>query len=314
MAFHTFDMCVLCNQSKIIKSCARHEQRARDMKIDLRLLGLFVALMNPLFENSAFAQFYDTSNEIHYYVNVEDPRYCIVLNFDGMYATFFNHSYQYSTSFVSDKLNSNPNYFVNITSTSNYRLKFISGFSGTAYCLRETRNSLYGSYTDSYVFEFSQDREILYYKCYPQTYNPSSLRNPTKQETYKRVPKDYFITEKVGRTDSKYNNGLIEENKKSPTCHKSTSIGFVDNSNIYGNTNSNYSTDDTARQKTKVRKKCAYCSGKGERIQHEYVSKFGLDGPRVYCNICKQSWSYGTVHAHHKCNHCNGTGYYEYDY
>lgn len=69
-----------------------------------------------------------------------------------------------------------------------------------------------------------------------------------------------------------------------------------------------------SKQKTKVRKKCAYCSGKGERIQHESISTFVLSGPRVYCNICNQSWSYGTVHAHHRCNHCNGTGYYEYEY
>ena len=81
------------------------------------------------------------------------------------------------------------------------------------------------------------------------------------------------------------------------------------------NNNTNFINDaNTSRQKTKVRRICAYCSGKGERIQHEYVSTFGLDGPRVHCNICNQSWSYGTVHAHHKCNHCNGTGYYEYEY
>ena len=81
------------------------------------------------------------------------------------------------------------------------------------------------------------------------------------------------------------------------------------------NNNTNFINDtNTPKQKTRVRKKCAYCSGKGERIQHEYVSTFGLDGPRVHCNICNQSWSYGTVHAHHRCNHCNGTGYYEYEY
>ena len=79
------------------------------------------------------------------------------------------------------------------------------------------------------------------------------------------------------------------------------------NTNPINNTN-------TSRKKTKVRKRCAYCNGKGERIQHEHVSTFGLDGPRVHCNICNQSWNYGTVHAHHKCNYCNGTGYYEYEY
>lgn len=76
----------------------------------------------------------------------------------------------------------------------------------------------------------------------------------------------------------------------------------------------NLKGSNSTRQKTKVTKKCAYCSGKGERIQHEYVSTFGQSGPRVYCSKCNQSWNYGTVHAHHRCNHCNGTGVYEYEY
>lgn len=61
-----------------------------------------------------------------------------------------------------------------------------------------------------------------------------------------------------------------------------------------------------------VQKMCPYCSGKGETIQHEYVATFGLDGPSTYCAKCGQSWSHGTVHAHHTCNHCNGTGYITY--
>lgn len=81
-----------------------------------------------------------------------------------------------------------------------------------------------------------------------------------------------------------------------------------------GNQFNNHSTTNGTRQKTKVTKKCPYCSGKGERIQHEYVSTFGQNGPRVYCNKCNQSWNFGTVHAHHRCDHCNGTGIYEYEY
>ena len=79
--------------------------------------------------------------------------------------------------------------------------------------------------------------------------------------------------------------------------------------------NNNISTSgSTSTQKTKIRKNCAYCGGKGETIQHESVATFGLSGSRVYCNKCNQSWSHGTVHAHHFCNHCNGTGYKEYEY
>lgn len=159
------------------------------------MLGLFNA-------NLASAQFYDSADDIYFYINIEDPRYCIVLNFDGKYATFFNHTYQYYTSTVSKNLNINSNYFANLTSTAKYRLNYISGFSGVAYLLRETRNGFYGTYTDSYLFLFSADREKLYYQCYPHKYTPSSSNSPSKQEVYKRVPKEYFISEKVGRSDS----------------------------------------------------------------------------------------------------------------
>lgn len=71
--------------------------------------------------------------------------------------------------------------------------------------------------------------------------------------------------------------------------------------------------ENTPRQKTKVRNDCRYCED-GEIIQHDYVPTFGVDGPRVYCSKCNQSWSPGTVHAHHQCNYCNGRGYTEYEY
>lgn len=91
-------------------------------------------------------------------------------------------------------------------------------------------------------------------------------------------------------------------------------IQNVGNSSVYNGNNNTSSSGHASTQKTKVRKNCAYCGGKGETIQHESVATFGLSGPRVYCNKCNQSWSHGTVHAHHFCNHCNGTGYKEYEY
>lgn len=81
-----------------------------------------------------------------------------------------------------------------------------------------------------------------------------------------------------------------------------------------GTYNPQNNTSNSANQKTKARKDCAYCSGKGEIIQHEYVATYGTNGARVYCSKCNQSWNHGTVHAHHRCNHCNGKGYYEYEY
>lgn len=68
----------------------------------------------------------------------------------------------------------------------------------------------------------------------------------------------------------------------------------------------------TTQTRTTTTKKCAYCSGNGETIQHESVATFGLDGPSKYCDICKKSYSYGTVHAHHKCSHCGGSGVREF--
>lgn len=72
-------------------------------------------------------------------------------------------------------------------------------------------------------------------------------------------------------------------------------------------------SSNTTKQKTTVRNKCPYCTN-GYKIQHESVATYGLDGPSTYCNICNKSWSYGTVHAHHQCNHCKGKGYTEYSY
>lgn len=105
---------------------------------------------------------------------------------------------------------------------------------------------------------------------------------------------------------------LIKGRKGSFT--PSNTIPVYSNNNLQINSGNNVNSNTTSRQKTKVTKKCAYCSGKGETIQHEYVSTFGQKGPSVYCNKCNQSWNFGTVHAHHRCNHCNGTGVYEYEY
>lgn len=109
---------------------------------------------------------------------------------------------------------------------------------------------------------------------------------------------------------------LIRQKKSNKTSSNQGTYIPIYSERYHSSSNLNTTNDNsnTSNPRTKVRKRCAYCSGKGERIQHESVSTFGLSGPRVHCNICNQSWSYGTVHAHHRCNHCNGTGYYEYEY
>lgn len=131
--------------------------------------------------------------------------------------------------------------------------------------------------------------------------------------------------------EAEYDESEVEEtnnskskstNSNSPTYSYPTTPIYQDPYPVGGGYNGGYNPyesstiENTPRQKTKVRNKCHYCNGTGERIQHEScrVPTFGLDGPRVYCSKCNQSWNPGTVHAHHYCNYCNGRGYTEYEY
>lgn len=84
-----------------------------------------------------------------------------------------------------------------------------------------------------------------------------------------------------------------------PTYYSTTENGTTSS---YTGTNNSSSTSSSRRT-------CSFCSGKGETIQHKNTSTFGLSGPRVQCSKCNNSWSYGTVHAHHTCSHCHGKGY-----
>ena len=116
-------------------------------------------------------------------------------------------------------------------------------------------------------------------------------------------------------------NEMKNSNSNSPTYSYPAAPTYQDPYPAGGTYNGGYNTyesntiDNASRQKTKVRNDCPYCED-GEIIQHEpgRVATFGVDGPRVYCSKCNQSWSPGTVHAHHQCRHCNGQGYTEYEY
>ncbi len=151
------------------------------------------------------------------------------------------------------------------------------------------------SYFGNAIYRFKSDLSVL-----------NVIVNKNLIYVYRRVTPDTDI----------FTCTLIKKNRSSiySSSHDAVPITGTEYTNQYNSSNSQNNSVGTQRQKTKVRKKCAYCNGKGERIQHESVATFGLDGPRVYCSKCNQFWSYGTVHAHHKCSHCNGTGYYEYEY
>lgn len=152
------------------------------------------------------------------------------------------------------------------------------------------------SYFGNVVYRFKTDMSVL-----------NVIVNKNLIYVYKKTtPADDILTCSLIRKK--------ETNSGISTSYAQHPMEGTSYNNSHNSTKSTNNSQNTVRQKTKVRKRCAYCSGKGERIQHESVSTFGLDGPRVHCNICNQSWNYGTVHAHHRCNHCNGTGYYEYEY
>ena len=156
----------------------------------------FIILLFMSFPIMISAQYNDSADDILFYINESDPLFCIVLNFDGYKATYFNHSYQHTKTMVSELLNSDIQYFENKTSTALYDMSFTPGFHGTAYIFYKRRENMYSNsvYYDSYVMEFSRDREYLTYKTFPKNKNPTSSTKPSKIEKYKRVSKNAFVT------------------------------------------------------------------------------------------------------------------------
>lgn len=139
------------------------------------------------------------------------------------------------------------------------------------------------------------------------------------------IEKEEFVIDpdiyKAKTEEQQRENKKENTNSNSPTYSYPTTPIYQDPYPVSGGYNGGYNPyesstiENTPRQKTKVRNDCPYCEN-GERIQHEpgRAATFGIDGPRVYCSKCNQSWSAGTVHAHHRCEYCNGQGYTEYEY
>lgn len=163
----------------------------------MRNLLIVISLIFPLHLS---AQYYDSAEDIYFYINESNPLYCIVLNFDGEKATYFNHTYQHTKDQVSRLLNSDPQYFESKTNDALYNMSFTSNFDGVAYIFHKRRSSNYSDYVyyDSYVMEFSENREYLIYKTFPNKDNPSGNIKPSKIERYRRVSKKDFLTR--GRT------------------------------------------------------------------------------------------------------------------
>jgi len=159
--------------------------------------NILVALLFVFCVKVGSAQFYDGADDIYFYVNVKEPVWCIVLNFDGDKATCFSsgmEGYQFSRNKVSEILNSNQRYYEDRTQDALYKMNYTNLFDGVAYMWSVRRDGLYGSWYDSYVMEFSDDRGTLFYKCYPQNTSPTRNTKPSKTETYKKVSKSEFLT------------------------------------------------------------------------------------------------------------------------
>ena len=167
-----------------------------------RLLFLVMAIC---LASGVKAQYYDSADDIYYYVEYEDGEYksdVKVFNFDGRKACVWNSS----VSSLKSTFKDSPSYYEDKVETTEYELRYRS--SNTYMEGEDDDKKSYKKYT------FSYDRNILTYINHYGTphYNmprpPSSpwgLWTPGEWITiwhndktiYKRVDKSYF---KVGRS------------------------------------------------------------------------------------------------------------------
>lgn len=154
----------------------------------------------PDSNNSSYAQYAD---DIYFYVGTPlYSNYSIVLNFNGDRATFFHYTYRIFTSSIQNMLSIRHNYYEEAVTSARYQMRYTANFNGDAYFWTSTWTDTYSEHvTNSYVMEFSPDREVLKYMTFPKDSNPSKKKKPTRTEIYKRVTKEYFMQEKIGRKD-----------------------------------------------------------------------------------------------------------------
>lgn len=155
------------------------------------------------------AQFYDSADDIYYYVICNDEEkivetgYTLIFNFDGKKAANLAPSKlsgwhgQYVND-VKSNLRNNASFYEERVEVSDYDIIFVSSSSSnTTYKMRDEYHDA-TMYTDSYTyiqkFVFSSDRDKLYYVIES---NHSNGKTTTNKYTYKRVDKSFF---RVGRS------------------------------------------------------------------------------------------------------------------
>ena len=160
------------------------------------------------------AQFYDSADDIYYYVEYKDGNFVEngnvrIFNFDGQKAAVLNSKGNYFESIANVKSNiaSSPDYYESKVETTEYSLKYKSynsysfRLSFTEYT--ENANPAFGTtptnVNDTYTYKFSSDRIYCYEERegsgYHVNWGRTEKRNFKKE--YKKVDKSYF---KVGRS------------------------------------------------------------------------------------------------------------------
>ena len=162
------------------------------MKVNRLLFFLMAICLSSVVK----AQFYDSADDIYYYVYYDKGDFkpnvqvtggaCTIFNFDGNKGCLLA---SVRKSWVVDQLNKNPNYFEDAVETKEYTLKFVSS---TSYKTVYQSLSPYGG-SDTYTYIFSRDRNSL-----TIIYESSFMGSKSHVETtYKKVDKSFF---KVGRS------------------------------------------------------------------------------------------------------------------
>lgn len=154
---------------------------------------LFFFVMAICLANGVKAQFYDSAEDIYYYVGYRNGNYtngCRILNFDGTKACILNEYFYtennpvcyYTVKEVRDLIRNSPSYIEEQIEKGDYKIKFVSP------------NTYMYSYDDQLghnvqTLKFSLDRNFMY-----ETIKYGSHESVVK---FKRVDKSYF---KSGRS------------------------------------------------------------------------------------------------------------------
>ena len=155
------------------------------------------------------AQFYDTADDIYFYVSCNDNGemhnngYTLIFNFDGLKAANLAPRMIYGwegeeVDDVKNNLRRNPTIYEERVEIVDYDISFISSTSsGITYKMKDKyhdANLYLGAYTTVRKFVFSSNRSILYYIIENKETNGKTEIN---RYLYKRVDKSYF---KSGRS------------------------------------------------------------------------------------------------------------------